>query len=264
MNKTAVLLTHYNSPEDLYSVLRTIDQSEKIDLIIVDDGSNDFFDEEIVKQSFGAKGLIHFIYSKKNGGVPIATNIGLRYLKEKGYSYIARLDCGDKVIGRRFKIQEEFLDTNPDIGLVGSYTRFSTTTGEHIYDLCPKTEAHDINKHMHVTVQFIHPTIVFRTSVLDVAGMYPEKYIVGSDYAFLFNVTKKIKTANLPQFLMDCEVNPNGISGIKRTQQIKNRFKIFNEHFYFGIWPIYGFIRNFLTYIIPRNMLNFLKKFIKP
>lgn len=197
-------------------------------------------------------------------GVPTATNIGLKYIREKEYPYVARLDCGDKVLGKRFQVQQKFLQENPSISLIGSYVKFSSINGKHLYNLCPETTYHAINKKMHVTVQFIHPTIIFRTEILDKIGYYPEKYLVCSDYAFLFNVTKKYKTANIPQFLMDCEVNPDGISGKKRSLQIINRFKIFNEHFYLGFWPIYGQLRNALTYIIPRDILNILKKFIKP
>lgn len=59
-NKLVVLIPHYNDPDGLIKSLLSIDEEEKIDLLIIDDGSDNIFDEGILRSVFKAKGEILF------------------------------------------------------------------------------------------------------------------------------------------------------------------------------------------------------------
>src|SRR5688572_29234183 len=114
MNKTILLIPHYNNPLGLMKSLSSISCIENIDVLVVDDGSNQPFDEGMVSNSFNANGSVFYIYSKVNQGIEFALNSGLEFIiQKKQYQFIARLDCGDLCLGNRFQIQETFLINNP-------------------------------------------------------------------------------------------------------------------------------------------------------
>ena len=48
MNKVVLLIPYYNNSEGLLKSLRSIDQNEELDVMIVDDGSVNKFDEGII------------------------------------------------------------------------------------------------------------------------------------------------------------------------------------------------------------------------
>lgn len=116
---------------------------------------------------------------------------------------------------------------------------------------------------MYINAMHIHPTIMFRNSILKSIGLYPIDFKAAEDYAFFFNVIKSYKVANINKVLVKCEINPKGISTLLRKKQAKNRIKLIIKNFYFGFYPIYGLLRSVLLYIMPLNVLIKLKSILK-
>ncbi len=113
---------------------------------------------------------------------------------------------------------------------------------------------------MYLNSMLIHPAIMFSSEILDVIGVYSLNYKSAEDYAFFFAISKRYKMANIPAYLTQIEINENGISLQKRQQQVKCRIKIIKENFYFGFYPIYGLIRNYVLLYLPYGFILFLKK----
>ena len=55
-NRTLLLIPHYNSLDSLYATLASVEAAEKLDLLVVDDGSNQPPEMQRLQQSFVAKG----------------------------------------------------------------------------------------------------------------------------------------------------------------------------------------------------------------
>ncbi len=264
MNKVALLIAHYNNPLGLIKSIESIGINEKIDVVIVDDGSKiNQINEEALNNAFRANGKITFIYLEKNKGVEIASNIGLEYIIDNKYKYTARLDSGDICKEDRFEKQVLFLEENPRIKLVGSSIIANDTSGNYLYTVKYPTKHIDIKKRMYLNAMFINPTTIFETDIVSKVGKYPINYEAAEDYAFFFNVVKEYDTANIIEPLVTIEINPDGISISKRKIQVKNRIKLILENFYFGFWPMYGLIRNLFLYIIPNTIILKLKKNLK-
>ena len=263
MNKTILLIPHYNNVSGLKVSLESIGPAEKTDVIIVDDGSNIPFDKDEISKSFLANGTVHAIYSGKNEGIEFALNKGLEFALAHNYEYVARLDCGDINKANRLRIQEEFLEKHNEIAFIGSNVRFVDTKGQHLFNLIFPQAAANIRKKMFVNAMFCHPTIFFRTAILSITGLYPTNYKAAEDYAFFFKVIQNFKTANINEVLVVSEINPQGISYKHRKIQAKNRIKIIYKNFYFGMYPIYGLLRSVLLYLIPIKWLTFLKRTLK-
>ncbi len=264
MNKIAVLIPHYNNSKGLIKSLESIGVFEKLDVVVVDDGSKiEQLSEDLLNESFKAGGKVKVIFLENNKGVSIACNIGLEYIIKKKYKYTARLDAGDLCVNNRFQKQLAFLEKNPSIKLVGSSILANDTSGNYLYKVKYPTEHQEIKKRMYLNAMFINPTIFFETEILKKIGMYPTNYDAAEDYAFFFNIIKEFKTANIIEPLVTIEINPVGISISKRKIQVKSRIRLIFENFYFGFWPIYGLIRNIILYIIPNSIILRIKKIVK-
>ena len=263
-NNSIVLIPHYNNFNGLLKSISSIEINENIDVLIVDDGSNkNTINEVKIKDSFKGYGNIYFKYLLKNKGIEYALNEGLKFIIKKKYKYTARLDCDDICLNRRFYKQKQFLENNPEIKLIGSNVIFKDTKGNTLYKLNLPEKHKDIKKKMYLNAMIIHPTIMFCTNILSKTGFYPTNFKAAEDYAFLFQVIKYFKVANLNEYLVICEINSKGISIINRREQVKNRINIILQNFYFGFFPIFGLLRSLFLYFTPVSFLIFVKKKLK-
>ena len=96
-SKTSVIITTYNDSKFLKrSIPSIINQSlEPLEIIIIDDGSNDNEAEKIV-QSYSDQTHIPIVFKKKNNGGPSsARNFGLQLAKGQ---FILFIDVDDELI----------------------------------------------------------------------------------------------------------------------------------------------------------------------
>lgn len=258
-----VLIAHYNNPQGLEDSLASIRESFDIDIMIVDDGSEDKFNESQIKSIYKS-GTIYFEYLKENSGVGVAANLGLKQIQKLKYKLIGRLDCGDLCYKNKYEKQLSYLEKNPEVKILGTWARFIDEKGNFLHYLKHPVEHSVIVKKMFLNSMFLNPSVVFYTEILQKTGNYPYKYRHASqDYAFFFNAIQHYKVENYPEVLMDYIVDPNSISTTKRRLQVKNRIKIVLEHFYFGVYPIIGLFRGFLLYLLPRSVTTFMKNKLK-
>lgn len=262
MNNVVLLIPHYNNPEGLKRSLASIDASEEIDILVVDDGSNEcVINEAETTASFKAFGIVRYIYLENNKGIEHALNTGLKFIVDaRQYIYIARMDSDDSCIGRRFSIQKQFLEQNATIMLVGSNVIAVSPNGDFLYNIILPKESRSIKKKMFLNSMFMHPSVMFRAEVIQTIGYYPLHYDAAEDYAYFFKIVNKYETANIQEFLLHYEINPKGISVSKRKQQVASRIKVILDNFYFGFYPIYGLLRSLVLYVMPQNLIAALKK----
>jgi len=263
MNKVVLLIPYYNNDEGLMKSLNSIASDEELDVIIIDDGSKNKFDEVLLQKSFKANGTLYFEYLEQNQGIEFALNHGLKISVEKKYKYTARLDCGDVCLGKRFAIQSQFLEQNPEIKIVGSNVLAVDIQDKYLYAIDLPSDDRDIKNKMYFNSMLIHPAILFETSIVETTGFYSLNHKSAEDYAFFFAISKKFKMANINQYLTQIEINENGISLQRRRQQVKSRIQIIKENFYFGYYPVYGLIRNYILLLMPYRIILSLKKRIK-
>lgn len=257
MNPVAVLIPHFNNPVGLLTSVSSI--QETVDLVIVDDGSEDLFDEDIIKNAF-KKGEIHFLYLESNKGIEAALNQGLEFILKNHYPYIARLDCGDLCTDNRFSLQQRFLEDHLDYGLIGSYCTFIDSTGNELFTYKYSSEDKVLRRKMYLNSMFIHPTVMFRKEIVEMVGLYPYDFPAAEDYAYFFSMLNHCKVSNIESPLVFAELNPNGISSLKRKKQLKSRLRIILKHFYLGYYPVLGVLKTGILFLIPLKVLNYIKK----
>ena len=190
MNKVALLIPHYNNPEGLVKSLESIYYTEKADVFIIDDGSViNKINEIEAKSFFKAQGEIHFHYLNKNQGIENALNKGIKLiLLNKQYKYIARLDCGDLCVGKRFELQEKYMESNPGVKLLGSNAIAVDTNYNFLYNTFFPEKHKIIQNKMYLNAMFLHPTIMLSIDIIPKIGLYPTNYEAAEDYAYFFKI----------------------------------------------------------------------------
>lgn len=225
--RLAVLIPVYNDQEGLELSLASLDESLPLDIVVVDDGS----DPPIQPLKLPGQHRLFLLRLEENRGIEHALNHGLRWIMEREYVYVARLDAGDISYPDRFLKQKKFLDENPDYALVGGQVRFVDGSGRELFRERFPTEPDEIGRIMHARSCFIHPAVMMRVAALKEVGMYSDQYPAAEDYELFFRLTKRFKVANLPDVVLDYRVDPKGISLSKRRRQILSRIRVMLKYF---------------------------------
>lgn len=259
--RTVVLIPYYNNMSSLLISLSSVLPSETCDVLIVDDGSpTEPVDELSARQAWRATGELHVLRQATNGGIERALNAGLDWISGRDYTYIARLDCGDRNVGDRIATQESYLDRHPNVLLVGGSALFVDQAGAPQFTLRLPTTQAGIASMMRKNSAFMHPSVMFRVAALEVVGHYPYGYPAAEDYAYFWRFLEAGQVANLPDVLIEYELDPGGISLSKRRTQLASRLKIQREHDD-GSWPARaGIARTLILLRAPYGITFKIKK----
>lgn len=257
--RCALLIPHYQNMAGLCRSIASIGTTEEMDVFIVDDGSMIKIDEEIIHNVFKAKGSIFFTYLPYNQGIALALNAGLAAIGQH-YTYIARLDCNDICVPDRFSQQMAFLDQHPEVALVGSAVSFIDITGKPCYTLHLPIDTIRIRQAMHINCAFIHPTVMWRNSMVAQLGGYPQNYPMAEDFAFFWQFVAQFATANLPEVLVWAELNPKGLSISKRRQQLISRLRLQWRYFAWNRYACYGVLKTLVLMVLPYRWILAIKQ----
>ncbi|MEM5433785.1 glycosyltransferase [Paraburkholderia diazotrophica] len=248
-----MLIPYYNAGDALVEAIQSIDYDPiRPDVIVVDDGSMKLRAKEALR-SYAGPLTVKLLELPNNVGIENALNVGL---SEHGreYQYIARLDCGDVCINSRIARQVQLLEANPNIHLVGSWVEFINLENVTQFELRHPSRFDIIQKRMFLNPTFTHPSVMFRSSVLDTVGLYPTEFKAAEDYAYFFNIIAKHEATNIEESLVRCLIDPHGISTQKRKRQIVSRIRIILANFHLDAWAVYGLVRSLILLMAPREL----------
>lgn len=262
MKKCCVLIPYYNAGHSLIQAIESIDFDYIIpEIIVVDDGSEEVKAADILREYKGTLPII-LLELKLNKGIEHALNHGLTLLG-RDYEFIARLDCGDICKNNRFQKQLQFLEQNAHCYLVGSWVDFTDMDGQKLYTVAHTSDFELLKKKMFLNATFTHPTVIFRSQILDTIGLYPTDAPAAEDYAYFFKIIQKHYATNIQESLVSCTIDPNGISTKKRKTQIRSRMSVIINNFSFNRYAVYGLFRSALLLHTPRSFTIFLKTFLR-
>ena len=194
MTKVSVLMPVYKTPEKFLkeAIESILNQTfTDFEFLIVDDCPEDKTCEQIIS-SFTDK-RIKYLRNEVNLGISGTRN---RLLNLSGGEYIAVMDHDDVSLPSRLEKQVAFLDTHPDIGVVGCQAEHFPKI-KQTHD--PLTDE-EIKKRMLVHCCLTHPATMIRKSVLS-KEPYQAKFTPAEDYALWADLATKTKFANLPEVL---------------------------------------------------------------
>ena len=257
-----LLIPCYDNFEGLLNSLATVVyHSGQFMVLVVDDGSKVPVTSASIKSGTKIDFPLFVLTNEVNKGITEALNSGLKWIEEQGVAkYVARLDCGDLCAPDRFYKQMDFMHSHPGVGLLGSWCVFEDRKRSIHYQYKTPTGHSQIKRAMHFRNVFIHPTVVFETSLLKKVGYYPNNFPRAEDYALFFKLIKITHSHILDEFLVTCEINDRGISLQNRRQQLISRARITMQY---GTNPLLKIVGSLWTYslrLMPRKLVLLLRK----
>jgi glycosyltransferase involved in cell wall biosynthesis len=163
------------------------------ELIIVDDCSHDGT-AEVIRKYCKIDSRITLLINKANFGAAVSRNRAISIAVGK---YIAIMDSDDVSYPDRFQQQNDYLDANPDISVVGGNADFVDGDGRYLNTSNMPVMTHHIRKIIFKKCPLLNPTVMFRRDFFINMGGYNEKLRRKEDYDLWLRGVKLYNYANI-------------------------------------------------------------------
>lgn len=222
----SVIMPVYNGSTYIADAINSIlNQTYRhFELLIIDDGSTDNSWKIIqdYKQKF--PNIIKAYKLKKNCGAFNAANFLIKYAKGK---YLAPMDCDDISNPDRLLKQVKFLETFPEITVLGTQANIINDKGEFVGIKRVPLDHKQIYEEFGVFHPMVHPSCMIRRSALvNPNKLYNIKYGVNDDYYTFFSLLTKGKFANLDECLLNYRIHFKNSSLLNVKGKFLNSLKI--------------------------------------
>ncbi|MAG24405.1 hypothetical protein CMI47_02400 [Candidatus Pacearchaeota archaeon] len=206
MPKVSIVLAVHNGEKTIHRALKSVAEQTYRDFetIIVDNNCTDNTLE--VAAAFSKTANIRVVKCETPGH-PAALNTGIYNCDS---NYIARQDDDDYWYPDKLEKQVAFLDSNPDVGVLGTRIRLVDSSGEELalgtFGRPVIYPADDFNiKNFLIMGQnaFCHSSIVMRKEVPLKAGGYSDHFPLAQDMHLWLKALPYFAFANLPEVLVD-------------------------------------------------------------
>lgn len=223
--KLGVLIPYRGIERDLLPSLESIEFDGPVLVIVVDDSSNPPLNKNNLYASLSNNISLKLISFSSWRGIVPALNTGLDVAESYNIEYLARLDGGDLCVNDRLNKQVKFLEEHPEVVLVGGWAevrRYDKT-----YFLKFPCEDRDIRSYLLQDTPFVHPTVVYRLSVIKKHKLrYIDHFPYAEDYEFYSRLLNIGQGRNLPHVVLIVTSNRDNISNSKRNQQMISALRI--------------------------------------
>ena len=184
------------------------------EFIIVDFGSTD--KSKTIAAGYAAKDARVKFHEIPPCALPVARNAGCFLAQGR---YIAVMDADDVSLQNRLAAQVEYLESHPEVALLGGATQWFDARGKSL-DIhhVPNTYA-EIKAALATRCPFWHPTVVMRTEAFASVGGYRAAFVCAHDYDLELRIAERFECANLKQVLLKYRVHPQQISMRRRREQ---------------------------------------------
>lgn len=224
----AVIMSIYKNDDSRFlskAIESILFQSVPCDLLIYLDGELPDSLYEVIR-SYESINNVYIFKNDMNKGLATGLNNLINYAIEQGYNYIARMDSDDISRPNRIEKQVDFLEDNKSIDVLGTSCRefgASFALGEkHL----PQTHEELLNFSI-TRCPFIHPSVMFRSSVFKKGFRYPENTVLTEDMALWFLLLNNgFRFANINEILLDYRLNENTINRRKGFKKAMSEINI--------------------------------------
>lgn len=193
----SIIFPIYNSEEFLREAIDSLltQTYENFEVVAINDGSTD--KSNIVLKSYNDT-RIKYIEHKKNQGLVATLNEGFNHAKGK---YIARMDSDDICRKDRLKIQADFMESNPDIDILGSWIQ---NFGLYSYIWRVHKTHNYIATKLIFETSIAHPSVMMRRESVSKSGIkFEEKYHGAEDFMFWSKLSEEgLKFSNIQEPLL--------------------------------------------------------------
>jgi hypothetical protein len=219
----SVLLATWNDLRFLPGAVQSIlDQTlADFQFVIVDDGSTD---QTVRYLDSLDDPRVRTMRLSSNAGLAAALNAGL---EECRGIFIARMDADDIAEPDRLRRQVEFLEDQPEIGVVGCSRLLIDEDAMPISRAPAMTDDLSIRWKCLLGNPLAHPTVMLRREVLDRHALrYDPTYRSAQDYELWTRLLPLTRAANLAEPLLRYRIRSSSISRSRHAEQLANHDRI--------------------------------------
>ena len=230
----SVILPFFNAERTLESAIKSIlnQTFQDFELLLVDNNSTDnsFF----IAENFAEKDSRIYLLKEEKQGVANAMNCGLQNARGK---FLARMDADDISMPQRLEKQVQFLNNNPEIGLIGTKVKYvshnkNTAGFERFVEWANSFySSKEIELNRFVEIPIINPTILFRRELFEkyggcFDGDFPEDYEMQLRY-----LEAGVKMAKLDEQLLEWHDYSTRLTRTDERYSTEAFFKIKAKYF---------------------------------
>lgn len=219
--KITVLMPVYNNEKYLRPAIESILNQKFTDFefLIINDGSTDK-SKEIIRSYKDQR--IRYEENIENLGIIKTLNKGIDLAKGK---YIVRMDGDDISLPERLKIQYDFMEKNPEIGVSGG--KVETIGNMTSYSTKPNNNSEEIRANLIFNTPFSHPSVIIRKDVLSSKNLfYDDNFPHAEDYELWTRVSKYSKLGNINKKILKYRMHEESICNTHSEAQRQSAQKI--------------------------------------
>lgn len=241
MKKVSVVIPTYNQGRYICETIDSVlgQTFQDFEVIVVDDGSTDDTRQKIERYL----PRISYIY-QENAGCGAARNTSI--LASKG-EYVAFLDSDDLWLPDKLRLQVEFMDSNPQFGMVFSdfcMFREDQITVCSFFQEKKFVDSGDIFGNL-IRECFIRPsTILVRREVFQKVGLHDTSLLVSADYDLWLRIAKRYPIAAMSMCLVKYRVHDANLSKAEAIMY-SDIIKILKKHYAVG-YPDRGVVKQYI------------------
>jgi len=227
-----------------------------LELIVIDDGSTDA--TPAVLAAFRDRRLRRD--RQEPAGLTRALNRAVALARAP---LLARLDADDRAQPDRLARQRAFLDSRPEVGLLGTGAREVDSSGREVGIVSPPLEDAAIRRALIRRNPFVHSSVMMRRSVMVEVGGYDATLAVAQDYDLWMRMSRVTRLANLSAPLVVRRLLPGRVSAVRDGERLAAEARVRWRAVRSGAYPWWClvFVAKPLTaLLLPRALRQLLRR----
>ncbi len=205
MSRLSILLPFHNAAPTLDAAIASIAAQTFADweLLLIDNASTD--GSPAIAHQWAMRDECIRVITEPVIGIAHALNTGLHHAQGR---YIARMDADDVSHPERLAKQVAYMDAHPEIGVLGTRTRFATSVEKSsgmqgfVYWQNAILSPHEHYVKRFVDAPLAHPTVVFRRELVERHGAYNTGPLPEDHELWLRWMDAGVRFAKLPDALI--------------------------------------------------------------
>ena len=190
-----------------------------LELIVIDDGSTD-----------GTPALLEAVRDprlrlerREPRGLTRALNRALALARAP---LVARLDADDLALPERLARQGAFLETHPEVGLLGTAAREVDGAGRQVRVVRPPEDDAGLRRALIRENPFVHSSVMLRRGLCEQAGGYDEALPVAQDYDLWMRLSRATRMASLRDVLVVRRLLPGRVSVEREGDRLRTEARV--------------------------------------
>lgn len=251
----SVIMSVYKTEEPKYfeEALKSIwdDQSRKPEqIVLVEDGPlTDGLSAVITLWKEKLGDVLCICMNETNLGLTKSLNVALNHVTS---DLVARMDSDDRSDPRRFERQEAYLESHPDVDIVGGALQEFDEEHENLNIRHYPLTHEEAIKYIMKASPLAHPAVMMRMKMFHEGLKYDERFRMSQDIQLWFDaIMKGYHIGNIPEVVLYFR-RAGDVFKRRSRVKAKNEFKIYMN----GIYRMHGLWTTAYRYPIARYIFR--------